>query len=116
MVGQIPPGRVATYGQIAIYVHGCGARQVGYALSALPRGSTVPWHRVINRDGEISERSMGGGAARQRLALEAEGVLLDHRGRIDFDRYGWARPECDAPDRAAPPAARRQARVRRVED
>ncbi len=92
MVREVPPGRVATYGQIAVLV-GAGARQVGYALSALRQGSTVPWHRVINHRGEISERSSGTGGLRQRRALEAEGVFFDFRGRVDFERYGWAGPE-----------------------
>ena len=53
VVVQIPRGRVATYGQIA-ELAGISrqARRVGYALSALPKNSGVPWHRVINAKGE----------------------------------------------------------------
>ncbi|MCB1151051.1 MGMT family protein, partial [bacterium] len=29
-VRDIPPGRVAAYGQVAALVEGCGPRQVGY--------------------------------------------------------------------------------------
>lgn len=85
-VRRIPSGRVSTYGGIARRLGGCGARQVGYAMAALPDGSPVPWHRVINHKGEISLRE---GAARQRALLEAEGVLFDLKGRIDLSRYGW---------------------------
>ena len=44
-VAQIPPGQLATYGQIAelIGAYGC-ARQVGWALRRLPLPSEVPWH------------------------------------------------------------------------
>ena len=53
-VAQIPPGRLATYGQIAevIGAYGC-ARQVGWALRRLPLPSEVPWQRVVNAKGCI---------------------------------------------------------------
>lgn len=96
-VGQIPPGRVATYGQIAEIVGNCTARMVGYALAALEYDSEVPWHRVINRQGKISPRSAGLGSALQRQMLEAEGIEFDEQGRVDFDRFGWPGPDADSP-------------------
>ena len=93
---MIPRGRVATYGQIAAIEGSSTARMVGYALAALPASDrTVPWQRVLNRSGTVSERSGGGGTARQRQALEAEGVLFDTKGRIDFDTFGWIGPDID---------------------
>lgn len=85
-VRRIPRGRVSTYGGIARRLGGCGARQVGYAMAALPEGSRVPWHRVLNHKGEISLRD---GAERQRALLEAEGVQFSLRGRVDLSRVGW---------------------------
>ena len=64
------------------------ARQVGYALAALPDDSDVPWHRVINAKGEISPRSSGEGHD-QRALLEAEGVAFDASGRIMRARAFW---------------------------
>ena len=91
-VRKIPCGRVATYGQIAELAGLEGhARQVGYALHNLPDGSTVPWHRVVNAKGEISPRSAGDSHELQAMLLEAEGVELDLRGRIDLKRFRWAR-------------------------
>ncbi len=58
VVRQIPRGKVATYGQIAVIVGGCTARMVGYALSATPQQSDVPWQRVINAQGKISETEL----------------------------------------------------------
>ena len=88
MVRRIPRGRVATYGQIAGLVPGCsGARQVGYALHALPEGSLVPWHRVINAQGVISLR--GSGAITQQIRLDRDGVVVLAGGRIDLGRYRW---------------------------
>ena len=81
-VRRIPRGRVATYGDIADLAGVPGrARQVGYALHALPAGSTVPWHRVINRTGRISLPPEAGGLE-QRFRLLAEGVRVDSGGRV----------------------------------
>ena len=89
-VRRIPVGRVATYGQIATLAGFPGrARQVGYALAALPNGSAVPWHRVINAQGRLSlERSMPGGGVVQRQRLEREGIVFEGR-RVSLQRFGW---------------------------
>ena len=94
VIQKIPAGQVATYGQIAALAGIPGhARQVGYALSALPDGYSVPWHRVVNARGEISLRSGGSDAGlRQRVRLEAEGVVFDAQGRIPLELFRW-RPE-----------------------
>ena len=89
-VKRIPRGRVATYGTIATLAGLDGhARQVGYALHALPGTSNVPWHRVINAKGEISPRSAGDSHELQRMLLEAEGVEFTLRGVIDLRRFGF---------------------------
>lgn len=95
VVREIPEGRVATYGQVAALAGLPGhARQVGYALNALDgdpeTGDTdVPWQRVINAKGEVSRRSEPGWEGLQRAMLEAEGVELDERGRVDLKRFRW---------------------------
>ncbi len=93
VVSRIPPGKVATYGQIAAIVGGCTARMVGYAMAALPFDTAVPWQRVINRQGKVSLRSTGSGSARQRQLLEAEGVHFNAKERIDFTVVGWHGPD-----------------------
>ena len=96
IVRRIPHGRVATYGQIAAIEGSSGARMVGYALAALSGSDpAVPWQRVLNATGTVSERRGGGGTSRQRRALEAEGVVFDATGRIDFDASGWDGPDID---------------------
>lgn len=93
VVRRIPYGRVATYGQVAELAGLPGhARQVGYALHALPSGTTVPWHRVVNASGGVSLRSESGGDVEQRIRLDAEGVGFDLRGRVVLARYRWAGP------------------------
>ncbi len=89
MVGQIPPGKVATYGQIARLVGGCTPRMVGFSMAALPEGSHVPWQRVINYKGKISPHGFGYGSALQRQLLEEEGVVFDLEGKVDFNAFGW---------------------------
>ena len=88
IVDAIPAGQVATYGDVALLAGSPrAARQVGGVLSRLPQGSTLPWHRVVNRHGAISLQ--GDGLFRQRDALEAEGVVVSDDGRIDLEAYRW---------------------------
>ena len=90
VVGRIPRGRVATYGQVAELVGlPGGARQVGYALHALGAQSSIPWQRVINAKGRVSPRSVPGFDAVQRGLLEREGVAFGADGRVDLERYRW---------------------------
>lgn len=89
VVNRIPKGQVATYGQVA-RLAGLGghARQVGYALHALPSGSKVPWHRVINARGQISLRSEHNAEYLQKVLLEREGVQFEGE-RVALDRFLW---------------------------
>ena len=90
VVKRIPIGRVATYGQVAELAGIPGhARQVGYALNALPDDHEVPWHRVINSQGRISLRADSGYDDLQRTMLEAEGIEFDTSDRIALEKYRW---------------------------
>ncbi len=101
---RIPPGRVATYGQVAALAGLAGhARQVGYALHAL-QDDDVPWHRVLNARGEVSRRAEPGAEELQRLLLKSEGIRFA-AGRIDLARWRWQ-------PRSAPIASRGQRKPR----
>ncbi len=90
VVEAVPRGRVVTYGQVAQMAGRPGAaRTVGWALHALPCGSKVPWHRVINASGGISSRGEGLSEDIQRHLLRHEGVRFDALGRVDLDAYRW---------------------------
>jgi methylated-DNA-protein-cysteine methyltransferase-like protein len=90
VIRRIPRGRVASYGQIAELAGLPGhARQVGYALHALPSATAIPWHRVINAAGAISRRSRPGAELTQQQLLESEGVEFDLRGRVRLAKVGW---------------------------
>ena len=89
IVGAIPYGRVATYGQIAEMVPISSARIVGFALASLAGSQEdIPWQRVVNHNGEISPRGLDQMLA-QRELLASEGVKWNKNGRIDFKVYGW---------------------------
>lgn len=97
VVSQIPPGQVATYGQVALLAGLPGqARLVGYALYRVAPEADVPWQRVINAKGEVSTspRRLGSDYL-QRHLLEAEGVEFDARGRVNLRRYLWQPPMAD---------------------
>ncbi|HAZ77880.1 MULTISPECIES: MGMT family protein [Pseudescherichia] len=88
IVAAIPPGSVTTYGEVARLAGSPrAARQVGGVLRRLPEGSTLPWHRVVNRQGQIS--LTGPDLQRQRQALLADGVQVTGSGEIDLARYRW---------------------------
>lgn len=91
VVRQIPPGRVATYGQVAQVVGPpVTAREVGEAMAALRHGQPeppVPWQRVINAQGKVST-----GLHQQQL-LEHEGVTFNAKAAIDLERFGWRGPD-----------------------
>lgn len=96
-VDSIPRGRVSTYGRIAKEAGlGRAARQVGAVLRDLPKGREIPWHRVVNASGQISQRP-GASCAKQRALLEAEGIEFSHSGRIDLARFVWPDLEPGAP-------------------
>jgi methylated-DNA-protein-cysteine methyltransferase-like protein len=99
IVRQVPLGKVSTYGQIAKMIPLPGLmlqrsydafspRWVGGAMAKCPQD--VPWQRVINSQGRISQRP--GGEA-QRHLLEEEGVEFSASGRVDFERFGWNGPD-----------------------
>ena len=88
VVAAIPPGRVATYGQVAAQAgNRRAARQVAWALRVYSdRG--LPWQRVLGAGGVI-RLPEGGGLERQRALLLAEGVAVDAGGRLDLAAYQW---------------------------
>lgn len=98
MVQRIPAGKVSSYGRIAKMLgHPNAARAVGYALSALKNpkadaiytSKTVPWYRVVNSQGRISIQHRATTANRQAKFLQAEGVEIDDKFRINLEKHLW---------------------------
>ena len=93
IVRQIPPGKVATYGQIArLAGNPRWSRVVGYALHVNPEFGNIPCHRVVSREGRTAPAFAFGGNDVQRAMLEAEGVTFLPDGQVDLLKYLW-KPE-----------------------
>lgn len=87
VVKQIPSGKVATYGQVAMLVgNNRLARVVGFALHVNPEPGKIPCHRVVNRFGGLSSAFAFGGVNMQAQLLEAEGVEVEN-GFVDLSKY-----------------------------
>lgn len=86
---DIPPGRVANYGQVA-EIAGIprGARQVAYALRHAPKELELPWHRVITASGKSAFEAGSRHFRMQRDRLREEGVVVT-KGRVDMKKYRW---------------------------
>lgn len=82
IIKSIPPGRVASYGDIAAMASAPTPRLVGRILSE--DGHDLPWHRVIRSSGVPAE----GLARRQLELLRAEGVLADGE-KVNMRKYRW---------------------------
>lgn len=90
VVCNIPEGKVATYGQVAMLAgNPRWSRVVGYALHKNPAFGVIPCHRVVNRDGKTAESFAFGGGDIQRQMLENEGIVFGADGLIDLDKYLW---------------------------
>ena len=90
IVKEVPPGKVATYGQIAALAGAPRmARQVGYALHVNPEPGVIPCHRVLNRFGALAPAFAFGGAEIQAALLEAEGIEVREDFTVDLDKYRW---------------------------
>ncbi|MCA8957499.1 MAG: methylated-DNA--[protein]-cysteine S-methyltransferase [Planctomycetes bacterium] len=94
-VRRVPAGKVTTYGDVAAALGlRRAARQVGYALAALPPDQErVPWHRVVQASGRIARSIDSECGAEQARRLRAEGVTVDPRGRVvefELRRASWS--------------------------
>ncbi len=89
VVKNIPCGKVATYGQVALLAgNPRWARVVGYALHNNPDPSAIPCHRVVNREGRVAPGYAFGGSDIQRELLEKEGIVFEEDGHIDLQKFG----------------------------
>ena len=87
MVRRIPPGRVATYGEVAALA---GRPRAARAVGNIMRGCSrpdIPCHRVIAAGGQLG--GYGGREALKRSLLMAEGVVVSGRRVRDLQRVRW---------------------------
>nr|WP_297400189.1 MGMT family protein [uncultured Marinobacter sp.] len=89
VVAAIPPGSVASYGQVASMAGlGRQARYVGRALGKLPAGHRIPWFRVIRSSGQVAFPERSDAYETQVQTLRSEGVVVIN-GRISMRRFQW---------------------------
>ncbi len=84
-VAEIPPGRVATYGQIARLIgRERNARLVGRVLSMAEYYGQYPCHRVVNHAGRLVP-----GWHEQGALLLAEGAVMKDACHVDLRLCQW---------------------------
>ena len=89
-VKRIPRGKIATYGQIALYAgNPRWARVVGYALHSNPDPDSIPCYRVVNREGRVSKAFAFGGENMQIIMLRGDGIEVSDDGIVNLDKYLW---------------------------
>ncbi|HEY0874127.1 MAG TPA: MGMT family protein [Vicinamibacterales bacterium] len=89
-VRRIPPGRVATYGDVAA---AAGSPRASRAVGNIMRECKsvgVPCHRVIAAGGQLG--GFGGNLQLKRELLRAEGILVSGNRVKDFDARRYVSP------------------------
>ncbi len=87
IISQIPKGKVATYGHIAVLAgNPRAARTVGWVLNS-SKSDELPWHRVINAQGRSSFPDRNKRMLQQSM-LEAEGIIFNNE-KVDLDIFLW---------------------------
>ena len=84
----IPVGRVTNYGAIADFLALGSARMVGWALNKCGHLS-IPAHRVVNRNGELTGRNMFPSPTLMQELLENEGIEIQNNKIQDFKSHFW---------------------------
>ena len=91
IVAAIPEGHVTTYGAIARHL-GVTARLIARVLASFTdeESRTLPWYRVVAANGVVSTIKLGAVGRRQIAWLQAEGVSVTPRNKVEeFDAVFW---------------------------
>lgn len=89
IVRLIPSGKVASYGQIALYVGvPRAARQVGWILRSIETKVDLPWWRIINNAGRITIKgNKYNNQDLQKKLLLSEGIVISDEYTLDINQY-----------------------------
>lgn len=89
-IQSIPKGKVATYKQIAALAgKPQGSRGVSWILHSCSTTYKLPWHRVLNSQGQISFDKKSHNFRQQKRKLESEGIFLTSEGQLDLTLFQW---------------------------
>jgi methylated-DNA-protein-cysteine methyltransferase-like protein len=91
VVEKIPFGRVTTYGAIAAYLGTkSSSRMVGWALNLSHHSkSSIPAHRVVNRNGLLTGKHHFGWPGLMQHLLEQEGIKVEEDRVVRFAELFW---------------------------
>ena len=67
-------------------------RRVGHALHANPSGDLTPCHRVVTKDGKLSESYAFGGSIEQYAKLNEEGITFLDRTHVNLSKHLFRYP------------------------
>ncbi len=98
LVNMVPFGKVASYGQIALYAGvPKAAREVGWILKITEGKNNIPWWRIVNNKGYISIKGAKYAHKElQRRLLCSEGIPVTEQFTLPIERYRWKLSEEDA--------------------
>ena len=88
LVGKTPYGLVVTYGQVATL---CGAPWAAWEVGQIAHNgpTSIPWHRVVNKQGYLARGWPSGGTKSQSLLLKAEGIEVSQEFKVNLGKYLW---------------------------
>ena len=91
LMRQLPDGLITTYGDIAVLAGSPRAARIVGGIAH--RGDdSLPWHRLVNREGGLAI-GFPGGREVQRQLLEQEGIACDDSYHVvQFSELRW-RPD-----------------------
>ncbi len=87
IVKTIPFGKVTTYGTMATIAGSPRAARI--VAGILHTEESLPWQRIINKDGFISIKGCHYDKNFQKKLLESEGVEVSDDFMVDLQKYGW---------------------------
>lgn len=87
LVGQIPKGKLMTYGQIAVL---CGNPRAARIVGGIAHfgDPQLPWHRVVNKSGGLASGYPGGKKGHKQHLMN-EGYEFDHEYKLNLEKYLW---------------------------
>lgn len=89
LVRLIPKGKVTTYGHIAKYLGLASPRMVGYALRHIPLGESIPAHRVVASNGELTGRNNFCVGSTMEERMRQESIPIKNKRVTHFADHLW---------------------------
>jgi O-6-methylguanine DNA methyltransferase len=86
---RIPPGRVATYGDVARLAGRPGAARAVGTIMRLAKEPALPYHRVIAAGGRVG--GYGSNPHLKPALLRAEGHIIRGKRLVGFKKARWPR-------------------------